>query len=107
MLMDGAHSNPTLNSQLDVLGTGGTSSVRQLNQFLGGEFYTTTSAHGGNQTALRTAMGDYVWDQAAIERMLDFGTPENPTKLDVHTLDSVIFFLYDEDVPADQKKAVR
>ena len=51
--------------------------------------------------------GGPVWDDAAIARLLDFGTPENPTELDVSTLDTIIFFLYDESVPPEQKQAVR
>jgi hypothetical protein len=48
-----------------------------------------------------------VWNPAAIQRLLDFGTAEAPTPLDIATLDTVIFFLYDDDTPAEQKKAVR
>ena len=48
-----------------------------------------------------------VWNPAAIEGLLDFGTAEAPTPLDIATLDTVLFFLYDDDTPAEQKKAVR
>lgn len=53
------------------------------------------------------AMARPVWDPAAIQRLLDFGTAEAPTPLDIATLDTVIFFLYDDATPAEQKKAVR
>lgn len=53
------------------------------------------------------AMARPVWNPAAIQRLLDFGTAEAPTPLDIATLDTVIFFLYDDDTPAEQKKAVR
>jgi hypothetical protein len=51
-------------------------------------------------------MGEPTWDPVAIEQLLNFGTPEAPTPLHVETLDSMIFFLYNDAVSPEQKKAV-